>query len=148
MLFLIVLFAPLWMQLLHNLVAYNFHLCHLILWWLIHAARASSLSSEWGKRTLQTLYLIFQSLSTSLWVPIISCSNRLKGSRYHVGPVGWDAKGLSQEILYWGLCIKQDVSFRWNYLLKVLNQFNFLIVIKVPVPTRMIPGIGIVMTLI
>lgn len=63
-------------------------------------------------------------------------------------PVSGDAEGLTQEILDRSFSIEENISFRRDYLLQVLDKLYFLIIEIIPVSAGVIPRVGIIVTLI
>ena len=64
------------MQLLHDLVARELHLRHVVLRRLIQpAARPRSLLSERGERALQAFDVLLQPLAAGLRVSVVTCAH-------------------------------------------------------------------------
>ncbi len=55
---------------------------------------------------------------------------------------------LAEEALDRSLRIEEHVGFRPDYLLVVLNELDLVVVKVVPVATRMVPGKGVVVTVL
>lgn len=62
-------------------------------------------------------------------------------------PIIWHSQGLSEEVLITSFTIEQNIGFRRNNFLKVIDQLDILIIEVVPVSAGMVPCVSIVMAL-